>query len=148
MQPKSFYVTAWKVSRYKAFSGPYFPVFGLNTKIYTVNLHIQSEYMKLWKNVCVKSAWKVSKYRVFCGPYFPVFGLKMEVYSINLHENLHENLTGKYGPEKTLKKKKKILYRFYSWFAMSNYFYSECNFFLWGDGNNFGKNFMENCAFN
>ena len=24
-------VTAWKVSKYGAFSGPYFPVFGLNT---------------------------------------------------------------------------------------------------------------------
>ena len=38
----------------------------------------------------------------------------MEVYSINLHENLHENLTGKYGPEKTLKKKKKKLYTFFA----------------------------------
>ena len=29
------------------FSGPYFPVFGLNTKIYGVNLRIQSEYRKI-----------------------------------------------------------------------------------------------------
>ena len=29
------------------FSGPYFPVFGLNTKIYSVNLCIQSAYRKI-----------------------------------------------------------------------------------------------------
>ena len=29
---------AWKVSKYGAFSGPYFPVLGLNTEIYGVNL--------------------------------------------------------------------------------------------------------------
>ena len=27
--------TAWKVSKYRLFSGPYFPVFGLNTEIYS-----------------------------------------------------------------------------------------------------------------
>ena len=31
---------------YGVFSGPYFPVFGLNTEIYGVNLCIQSEYRK------------------------------------------------------------------------------------------------------
>ena len=30
------------------FSGPYFPVFGLNTKIYWGNLGIQSKYGKIW----------------------------------------------------------------------------------------------------
>ena len=30
--------TAWKVSKYGVFSGPYFPVFRLNTEIYGVNL--------------------------------------------------------------------------------------------------------------
>ena len=29
------------------FSGPYFPVFGLNIEIYGVNLRIQSEYRKI-----------------------------------------------------------------------------------------------------
>ena len=29
---------AWKVSKYGAFSGPYFPVFGLNTKRYRVKI--------------------------------------------------------------------------------------------------------------
>ena len=39
--------TAWKVSKYEVFSGPYFPIFGLNTEIYGVNLRIQSEYRKI-----------------------------------------------------------------------------------------------------
>ena len=39
-------VTAWKVSKYGVFSGPYFPVFSLNKEIYSVNLRIQSEYRK------------------------------------------------------------------------------------------------------
>ena len=29
-------LTVWKVSKYRMFSGPYFPVFGLNTEIYFV----------------------------------------------------------------------------------------------------------------
>ena len=33
--PKTKYVTARKVSKYGVFSSPYFPVFGLNTKIYS-----------------------------------------------------------------------------------------------------------------
>ena len=32
------------MSKYGVFSGPYFPVFGLNTEIYSVNLRFQSEY--------------------------------------------------------------------------------------------------------
>ena len=32
-----------KIVRIWSFSGPYFPVFGLNTEIYSVNLRIQSE---------------------------------------------------------------------------------------------------------
>ena len=30
-----------------SFSGPYFPVFGMNTKIYGINLRIQSKYGKI-----------------------------------------------------------------------------------------------------
>ena len=40
-------LTAWKLSKYGVFSGPYFPVFGLITKIYSVNLCIQSKYKKI-----------------------------------------------------------------------------------------------------
>ena len=47
-QEKAFgaLITAWEVSKYGVFSGRHFPVFGLNTEIYTVNLRIQSEYRK------------------------------------------------------------------------------------------------------
>ena len=38
----------WKVSKYGVISGPYLPVFGLNTEIYSVNLGIQSKYRKMW----------------------------------------------------------------------------------------------------
>ena len=40
-------ITAWKVFKYGVFPGPYFPVLGLNTEIYSVNLGIQSEYRKI-----------------------------------------------------------------------------------------------------
>ena len=35
------------MSKYGVVSGPYFPVFGLKTEIYGVNLRIQSEYRKI-----------------------------------------------------------------------------------------------------
>ena len=38
----------WKVSKCAVFFGPYFPMFGLNTEIYSVNLRIQSDYEKIW----------------------------------------------------------------------------------------------------
>ena len=37
------YFTAWKVSKYRVFSGPYFPAFRLNTERFSVSLRIQSE---------------------------------------------------------------------------------------------------------
>ena len=40
-------ISAWKVFRYRVISGPCFPVFGLNTAIYSVNLRIQSKYRKI-----------------------------------------------------------------------------------------------------
>ena len=39
--------TTGKVSKYGVFSGPYFPVFGLNTEIYGLNIRIQSECRKI-----------------------------------------------------------------------------------------------------
>ena len=44
---KCFYPTVYKVSKYWGFSGVYFPVFGLNTEIYSANLHIQTECRKM-----------------------------------------------------------------------------------------------------
>ena len=40
-------ITASKLSKYGDISGAYFPVFGLNSEIYPVNLGIQSEYRKM-----------------------------------------------------------------------------------------------------
>ena len=40
-------ITAWKVSKYGAFPGPYFPAFALNTERYSVSLCIQSECRKI-----------------------------------------------------------------------------------------------------
>ena len=40
-------IIARKVSKYGVFSGPYFPVFGLNTEIYGVILRIHSEHRKI-----------------------------------------------------------------------------------------------------
>ena len=39
--------SAWKVSKYWVFSGPNFPVFRVNTEIYSVNLRIQSKNRKI-----------------------------------------------------------------------------------------------------
>ena len=39
--------TAWKVSKYGVFSGPYFPAFGLNTERFFVSFRIQSECGKI-----------------------------------------------------------------------------------------------------
>ena len=46
--PIKYANTAWKVSKYGVFSGPYFPALGLNTERYSVSLHIQSECRKIW----------------------------------------------------------------------------------------------------
>ena len=39
--------TVWKLSKYRAFSRPYFPAFRLNTERYFVSLRIQSECGKI-----------------------------------------------------------------------------------------------------
>ena len=44
---KNLVTTAWKVSKFGVFSGPYFPVFGLNTKINSINIR-KSPY-SVWK---------------------------------------------------------------------------------------------------
>ena len=40
-------ITAWKVSKYGVFSGPYFPAFGLNMERTGVSLRIQAESGKI-----------------------------------------------------------------------------------------------------
>ena len=39
--------TVWRVSKYRVFSGPYFPIFELNAKIYPVSFRIHSKYWKI-----------------------------------------------------------------------------------------------------
>ena len=39
--------TVWKVSKYRVFSGPHFPAFGLHAERYSVSLRIQSECRKI-----------------------------------------------------------------------------------------------------
>ena len=48
---KSLTVTAWKVFKYEVFSGPYFPVFGLKTKIYCVRFRdfVQGKVIKIYR---------------------------------------------------------------------------------------------------
>ena len=41
-------LVVWKVTKCGVFPGPYFPVFGFNTEIYSVNLRIQSKCGKIW----------------------------------------------------------------------------------------------------
>ena len=52
-----FIATAWKVSKYGVFSGPYFPAFGLNTERYSVSFCIRSECEKIWtrKNLRIRT---------------------------------------------------------------------------------------------
>ena len=38
--------TAWKVSKYGVFSGSYFPIFGLNTETYSLNLEIHARFIR------------------------------------------------------------------------------------------------------
>ena len=43
-----------KIVQTRSFPGPYFPAFGLNTKIYGVNLRFQSKYWKIWtRKLCI-----------------------------------------------------------------------------------------------
>ena len=43
----SWFITAWKVSKYRVISGPYFPASGLNTERFEVSLCIQSKWGKI-----------------------------------------------------------------------------------------------------
>ena len=56
---QSLYYTVWKVSKYGVFSGPYFPVFGMNTEIYGVSFNWNSS----WKSntECIKKLKKSQK---------------------------------------------------------------------------------------
>ena len=59
-------LTVWKVSKYGVISSPYFPVFGLNTEIYEINIRIQSKYWKVrTRNNSVLGHFSRSHFRAF-----------------------------------------------------------------------------------
>ena len=38
---------AWQVSKYEVFSGPYFPLFGMNTEIYGVQENVDQKKLRI-----------------------------------------------------------------------------------------------------
>ena len=84
---KSVKPTAWKVSKYGVFPLSHFPVFGLNTKIYFVNLSIQSKCRKI--RTRKKSAFRhvSSSDHARIGLAYqkqPKKGVEMEDYNFNI----------------------------------------------------------------
>ena len=65
------------MSKYWVFSDPYFHAFGLNTKIYSVNLWIQSEYKKLRSR-------KTSLFGKFSSSVFVIFSFACQ-YSLQCY---------------------------------------------------------------
>ena len=61
-------LTAWKVSKYGVFSGPYFPMFGLNRERYSISLRIQSKCWKIRKKLLIwtlfRQLWLNSKTKI------------------------------------------------------------------------------------
>ena len=75
--------TARKVSKYGLFSGSYFPVFGLNMEIYSVNLRIQSKYGKIRSR-------KNSAFRLFSRSIEEVLSLKTGLISNRIEQCSNE----------------------------------------------------------
>ena len=72
------FYTDWKVSKYGVISGPYFPVFALNTEICFVNFRIQSEYRKI-RNRKVSVFGHISRSFSFRYSFFlEIFSLKFK----------------------------------------------------------------------
>ena len=66
--------TGWKVSKYGVISGPYFPVFGLNTEIYGVNLCIVTPYLHTFHAVFLYfNCWPLKlKWTILSWPFYVV----------------------------------------------------------------------------
>ena len=93
--------TAGKVPKYGVISGPYFPVFGLNTERYGVSLLIQFEYRRIWtrNNSVFGLSLRIQfKYRKIWSRNNSVFGH----FSSSAYLSVFSPNTGKYGPEITL----------------------------------------------
>ena len=117
--------TTQKMSKYGVFSGPYFPVCGLNTEIYGVNLWIQTKYGKIWtrKNSVFgnfftqcHSYWLNAKPGVYKGPVKQNYDEVLYLFSQNV---LPWCLTGLYA-------------RLYDWYSNSifNFFILYCFFVI------------------
>ena len=76
------------MSKYGAFSGPYFPV-GLNTKIYSVNLPIQSEYRKIRTR---KTPYLDTFHAVILCEYFAILRKSSIWFDSNLARKFHHFL--------------------------------------------------------
>ena len=68
--------TAWKVSKHGVFSGPYFPVCGLNIEIYSVKLRIQSVYRKIRTR---KTPYLDTFYAEYCFLTLPGYALRVKI---------------------------------------------------------------------
>ena len=81
-------ITAWKMSKYGVFSGPYFLAFGLNTERYSVSLRIQSEWRKIRarkNSVCghfSRNEYIVFRWLQMMGPYKVIYSPKFAYYII------------------------------------------------------------------
>ena len=61
--------TAWKVSKYGVFSGPYFPIFGLNTEIHT--MVVSENSAKAYSKSAANHRQKWCRHKYLCLHYFP-----------------------------------------------------------------------------
>ena len=75
------HITKSKVSKYRIISSPYFPVFRLNTEIYSVNVHIQSKYKKI-------QAINNFAFKHFSRSVFSIFLRIVHIYQINVCSHL------------------------------------------------------------
>ena len=95
--------TAWKVSKYGVFSGPYFPIFGLNTEIYGVNSHSvpfvfssfnisQCVHENNLKPILEKDKWLLSFWQPFWVSWKSIItlpGFKVAILSLHKMYNYH-----------------------------------------------------------
>ena len=98
-------ITVWKVSKYRVFSGPYFPVFGLS-----VNLRIQSECRKI----------RTRKNSVLEHFLLSEFAKKNALSKVDGIVSKSKIILRETPGKKTLKKREKTLITQESWRNLSN----------------------------
>ena len=100
----------WKASKYGVISGPYFPVFELNTEIYVSKYGVISGLY--FPAFGMNTERKMSKYGVISGPYFPSFGLNTERYFVLNTERYFVSLRIQYECGKIRTRKSSIFGHF------------------------------------